>query len=71
LQNGQKENPESLFEVHHQQLQPDYGLAGRLKVRSNTAKPIAALAFTELAFHRIARDCIRFGDFLLLLLIGG
>lgn len=65
-----KRKPESLFEVHHQQLQPNYGLARRLKARSNTAKPITAFAFAELAFHRIACGCIHLRDFLLLLLIG-
>jgi hypothetical protein len=50
-------------------LQPNYRLAGRLKMCSNTAKPVTALAFTEITFNGIACGCIRSGDFLLLLLI--
>jgi hypothetical protein len=64
-----KKRTRSLFQIHDQQLQPNYRLAGRLKMCSNTAKPVTALAFTELTFNGIACGCIRSGDFLLLLLI--
>ncbi|MCP3776727.1 hypothetical protein NLX71_26165 [Paenibacillus sp. MZ04-78.2] len=66
----QKKNPEALLEVHFQQLKPEHSLTCRLKVRSNTAKLVTAIAFVDLAFCRIACGCIRLSDFLLFLLIG-
>ena len=43
-------------------MQPDHRLAGRLKVRSNTAKPIAALALSDLAFNCISHAERYYGD---------
>lgn len=63
--NENKKNAQPTFQIHHQQLQRYGGQAGLRETRSNSAKPVLALAFSEFAFDGISFTGIPF-DLILL-----